>query len=70
MMEDEIEYYKVSGDRVQAIAEASGLPIMRVRQICMAPWPDDKVHQQWLDESSVEEIARWVVHIDKLEKQG
>jgi len=67
MMEEEIEYYKVSGERILAIAEASGLPIMRVRQICMYPWPEPSVHQQWLDESSVEEIARWVRHVDKLE---
>ncbi|MGI5837110.1 MAG: hypothetical protein ACOX87_11590 [Chloroflexota bacterium] len=70
MLEDEIEYFKVSADRISAIVELTGLPVLRVREICMAPWPDAKVHQQWLDESSVEEIAQWVLHIDKLEKQG
>ena len=65
-----IEFYEISSNRLLAIAEAAGLPVLRVRQICTYPWPEEKVHQQWLDEASVEEIAHWVRFIAKLEDEG
>ncbi len=68
-MENEVEHYKVSSDRVQELVKATGLPVLRVRDICMAPWPDKAVHQQWLDEASIDEIARWILHVDRQERE-
>lgn len=61
------EFFKVSADRLQQIGQVSGLPATRVRRICTYPWPDANVHQRWLDEASIAEIAHWVRFIDRLE---
>jgi hypothetical protein len=67
--EDE-EFFKVSQQRVEVIARLAGLSPERARRICTYPWPDAKIHQRWLDEADPGEIARWVRHIDKLERAG
>lgn len=75
MMEMTAEYFKMSHDRLQALMaqeniKAAGLSVIRVREICLGRrWPDPTVHQAWLDEATVEEIAHWVWFVDGQEKQ-
>jgi hypothetical protein len=64
--EDE-EFFEISQERVEEIARLAGVSPERARRICTYPWPDAKIHQRWLNESSLAEIARWVKHIDGLE---
>ncbi len=64
--EDE-EFFKISQERIEEIAQIAGVPPERVRRICTYPWPDAKIHQRWLDETNAQEIAHWVSHVDKLE---
>lgn len=61
------EFFKLSQQRIEEIAQLAGLSPARTRRICTYPWPDSKIHQRWLDESGAEEIAHWVKHIDELE---
>ncbi len=75
MMEMAEEYFKMSHDRLQELMaqeeiKAAGLTLVRAREICLArDWPDPKVHQGWLDEAKIEEIAHWVCFVDRQEKQ-
>ena len=66
---DLVEHYKISSDRLHEISAAAGMDVLRVRTICTYPWPEPKLHQQWLDEASVEEIAHWVRFIARLEDE-
>ncbi len=61
------EFFKISQDRLEQIAQVAGVSAARARRICTYPWPDAKIHQRWLDEATAEEIGHWVSHIDGLE---
>ncbi len=54
------EFFKISLQRLQQIADVAGLTVERTRRICTYPWPDAKIHQRWLDEAGVQEIGHWV----------
>ncbi|HEX2988613.1 MAG TPA: hypothetical protein VHS06_10645 [Chloroflexota bacterium] len=75
MMEMTGEHFKMSHDRLQELmaqeeVNAAGLSVARVREICLArSWPDPTVHQGWLDEAKIGEIAHWVCFVDKQESR-
>lgn len=54
------ERYTLSEEKLQEIAEVGGLPLTLVREWCLAPWPEESRHQEWMDTASAGEIGVWV----------
>lgn len=60
------EYYTIDSEKLAAITASVQQRIPRmteaqVRDFVLADWPEGQLHQDWLDNATVEEIASWVV---------
>jgi hypothetical protein len=54
------ERYTLSEGKLHKIARAGGLPLTLVREWCLAAWPKESWHQEWLDTAPAAEIAVWI----------
>ncbi len=54
------ESYTLSEEKLQEIARVGGLPLTLVREWCLATWPKECRHQEWLDSAAPGEIAVWI----------
>lgn len=54
------ERYALSEEKLREIARAGELPLKLVREWCLAAWPKERQHQEWLDTAAPGEIAVWI----------
>lgn len=54
------ERYALSDERLEEIARVGGLPLTLVREWCLAAWPKEGRHQEWLDTAAPGEITVWI----------
>jgi hypothetical protein len=54
------ERYTLSEEKLAEIARVGGLPLELVREWCLASWPKECCHQEWLDSAPAGEIAVWI----------
>lgn len=55
-----MNYYTMTTERAEEIAQLAGLTTGQVRDYCLTDWPQGEEHQRWLDTAPVGEIAAWI----------